>query len=89
MDYGLAEQSVQAGQEGMIAEQEAVGPDNKSMQEILAKVVELLKQGVTAQELIEQGVPEEVVAKAEAMLQINTQQNSTNQNAGLAELSLQ
>jgi len=66
MDQGLAQQSAMAGQQGMQAEAQQAGgqSDQEQIMQLVAQLVELLKQGVTPQQLEEQGVPKELIQMA-------------------------
>ena len=56
-EMGLAQQSVNAGPQG---------PD---MAQVMQEVVRLLQQGVEPQELLDMGVPQEVIQQALMMLE--------------------
>ena len=62
MDQGLAQQEAQ-GQGG--------GMDQQQMMQLVQQVAQLLSQGVSPDELIQQGVPQEVIQAAMQMVQSN------------------
>lgn len=62
-------------QQGLAQQQSAqapeqVGPQGQGdLEDVLVQIIELLQQGVTAEELINQGVPAEIVQQAVDMMQ--------------------
>lgn len=81
---GLAGQGLQEQ-----ALQEQALPQRDEMDEMIAQVAQLIMQGATAEELIQMGVPQNVVDMAMQLIQ--SQQGSAagpTQNAGLAGSAL-
>jgi len=74
-EQGLAQQMMQGGGRG--------NGQGKYMEEI-QQIVALLKQGMTPDELIQKGVPEELVMAALQMVEEESQ--VPDQNAGLASM---
>lgn len=81
---GLAGQDVQEQ-----ALQEQALPQRDEMEQMIAQVAQLIMQGATPQELLQMGVPQNVIDMAMQLLQ--SQQGSVagpTQNAGLAGSAL-
>jgi len=83
---GLAQQGaqqVQGQQEpGMLQ-----GMDQQQMMPLVQQVAKLLAQGVSPQELLQQGVPEEIIDAA--MKMVGQQDHDTDQDPGQALQSMQ
>lgn len=69
MEQGLAEQ--------------AVGRTQPSMEEVLQEVIRMLEQGTTPEQLLEMGVPQELIDKAMMMVQ-QSQRPQVTSDGGLA-----
>lgn len=81
---GLAGQGVQE-----LALQEQALPQRDEMEQMVAQVAQLIMQGATPQELLQMGVPQNVIDMAMQLVQ--SRQGSvagTTQNAGLAGSAL-
>ena len=81
---GLAGQGVQE-----LALQEQALPQRDEMEQMVAQVAQLIMQGATPQELLQMGVPQNVIDMAMQLVQ--SHQGSvagTTQNAGLAGSAL-
>ena len=88
-EMGLAQQS--AGQE-----QQAGGAEEAQLQELVMQVIQMLQQGVSPEELLQKGVPEEIIQMAMQMLQQQGGQEqgqpqvpNSPQGQGLAQMSMQ
>ena len=65
--------------------QQAAGQD---MQMMVQQVVQLLMEGVAPEELLQQGVPMEVIQEASAIIQAQEQQMATQQSPANTESGL-
>jgi len=61
---GLAQAGMQEAQQRPQGQ-----PDQQQIMEMVMKVMELLKQGVTPEQLMQKGVPQEIIQMAMAKLQ--------------------
>jgi len=63
------------------------GMDPEQLREIVLKVVEMLKQGVSEEELLQNGVPEEVIDMALEMMGVPDADNDVDNNQmGLSQM---
>lgn len=84
---GLAGQGVQGQQEQVMQEQAL--PQRDEMEQMIVQVAQMIMQGATPQELLQMGVPQNVIDMALQLVQ--SQQGSVagpTQNAGLAGSAL-
>lgn len=84
---GLAGQGVQGQQEQVMQEQAL--PQRDEMEQMIVQVAQMIMQGATPQELLQMGVPQNVIDMAMQLVQ--SQQGSVagpTQNAGLAGSAL-
>ena len=92
-EQGLAQQAV-GPQQGM--EQ---GNKQQEMQQLVIQVMQLLQQGITPEELLKEGVPQQIIDVAMQLLQQQSgqgmeepmmeEQHTPTEEQGLAQLSLQ
>jgi len=98
-EQGLAQQSAQVGQQGMMQKQQMAGGagDQQKMMQIVQQVAELIMRGVSVDELRQQGVPDEIIQMAMQLIEQHDgdmddqtpQVNNSMQGQGLAQLSQQ
>lgn len=87
-EQGLAQQAV-GPQQGM-----GQGNRQQEMQQLVIQVMQLLQQGITPEELLKEGVPQQIIDVAMQLLQQQSGQGMEEQpmpteEQGLAQLSLQ
>lgn len=68
----------------MAQEQGLAGQGQQSSQQAVQQVVMMLQQGIQPQELLQQGIPAELIEAAMAMIQQQAEAAADVQNPGLA-----